>query len=82
MSCSLAQVNDLFPALTQGNNESVMMCDFIYCFSYFRQRDSAKGDQHPQGELEQHGGAPTGGAGGLQSKKAMLKLISCRQKQY
>lgn len=35
---------------------------------YFRQRDSPEGDQCPQGELEQHGRAFTGRAGGLQSK--------------
>lgn len=40
--------------------------------SYFRQRDSTKGDQCPQGELEQHGRTSTGRAGGLQSKKVMI----------
>lgn len=33
-----------------------------------RQRDSAEGDKCPQGELEQHGRASTGRAGGLQSQ--------------
>lgn len=50
------------------------------CISHFRQRDSTEGDQCPQGELEQHGGTSTGRAGGLQSKKTMIKLISCRYK--
>lgn len=55
-----------------------MTCDLIDCISYFRQRDCTKGDQCSQGELEQHGGASTGRAGGLQSKKTKMKLMSCR----
>lgn len=51
-----------------------MMCNLIDCISYFRQRDSTEGDQCPQGELEQHGGASAGRAGGVQSKKTMIKL--------
>lgn len=44
----------------------------MLCIGDFRQRDSTKGDQCPQGELEQHGGTSTGRAGGLQSKKSYV----------
>lgn len=42
---------------------------------FFRQRDSAEGDQCSQGKLEQHGRASSGGVGSLQSKPCFDAFI-------